>query len=112
MADAPHLRAATPADIPALAETFISAVNFSIPGRNLGEEFYDLEPDIAPGEPGVSLPGKLWTRFQEQFSKEHIWLAELEGRVAGYIAWYGPTRSTELGYKPGEVSKKWLARRC
>jgi len=102
MANTPILRAAVPSDIPALADTFISGVNFSIPGRKLGEEFYHLEADIAPGEPGVSAPGKLWTRFQEQFTKEHIWLAEVDGRVAGYIAWYDPTWNEE--YKPGEIT--------
>ncbi|KAJ7454752.1 acyl-CoA N-acyltransferase [Mycena latifolia] len=104
MGEAPILRSATPLDIRALADTFISGVNLSIPGRKLGEEFYDLERDIAPGEPGVSPPGKLWTRIQEQFSKEHIWLAEVDGRVAGYIGWYDPTWSEELGYKPGEIT--------
>ncbi|KAJ6570162.1 acyl-CoA N-acyltransferase [Mycena vulgaris] len=98
------LRAATPSDIPALADTFICAVNLSIPGRKLGEEFYDLERDISPGEPGVSSPGKLWTRFHEQFSKEHVWLAEADGRVAGYIAWYDPTWSGDSGYRPGEIT--------
>lgn len=100
---APLLRSAIPFDIPALANTFISAANFSIPGRQLGKEFYNLEVDIAPGAPGVP-PGKLWTRFQEQFSKEQIWLAEVDGKVAGYIAWYAPAW-TEESYKPGEASK-------
>ncbi|KAJ7678490.1 acyl-CoA N-acyltransferase [Mycena rosella] len=104
MADTPILRAATPSDMPALADTFISGVNLSIPGRKLGEEFYALERDIAPGEPGVSDPGKLWTRFQEQFEKEHIWLAETDGRVVGYISWYDPTWSEEAGHKPGEIT--------
>ncbi|KAJ7164021.1 acyl-CoA N-acyltransferase [Mycena crocata] len=98
-----HLRIATPADIPALADTFIRAVNLSIPGRKLGDEFYDLQRDIAPGDPGSSAPGKLWTRFQKQFSDEQIWLAEVDGRVAGYVSWYAPTRH-EAVYKPGEIT--------
>ncbi|KAJ7220041.1 hypothetical protein GGX14DRAFT_559852 [Mycena pura] len=104
MSSTVQLRAATPSDIRALADTFICAVDFSVPGRKLGKEFYDLETDIAPGEPGVSSPGKLWTRFQEQFHEEHIWLAEVDGKVAAYIAWYDPTWNADSGYKPGEVS--------
>ncbi|KAJ7454751.1 acyl-CoA N-acyltransferase [Mycena latifolia] len=104
MADAPTLRPATPLDIRALADIYISGLNLSIPGRDLGDKLYDLERDIAPGEPGVSPPGKLWARFQDQFSKEHFWLAEAEGRVAGYITWYDPTWSEESGYKPGEIT--------
>ncbi|KAJ7510408.1 hypothetical protein B0H11DRAFT_2269783 [Mycena galericulata] len=101
------LRAATPSDIHDLADTFVSAVNYSIPGRQLGEEFYNLQADLALGESGVP-PGKLWTRFQEQFSKEQIWLAEVDGKVAGYVAWYAPVW-TEGSYKPGEVSRKIYA---
>lgn len=104
MADVPHLRAATPSDIPALAEACISAANFSIPGRKLGEELYDLEKDISVGEPGVSPPGKLRKQFEEQLANDHIWLAEVRGRVVGSIVWYSPRRNEELGYKPGEVS--------
>jgi hypothetical protein len=104
MAGSPHIRSATPSDIPALAETTISAANYSIPGRKLGDELFNLEWDIAPGEPGGSPPGKLRLQFEDWLSKGHIWLAELEGRVVGSIAWYGPTWDAEHGYKPGEVT--------
>ncbi|KAJ7474733.1 acyl-CoA N-acyltransferase [Mycena latifolia] len=107
MADAPHLRAATSSDIPSLAEACISAANFSIPGRNLGDELYDLERDIAPGEAGVSSPGKLWTQFQQQFAEGHIWLVEVNGGVVGAIAWYEPIWG-EAEYKPGEISSLFV----
>ncbi|KAJ7457195.1 acyl-CoA N-acyltransferase [Mycena galericulata] len=108
MAHEPNLRAATPEDIPALADACISAANFSIPGRKLGEELYDLHRDIASGEPGVSPPGKLRRQFQNQMDTQHLWLAEVGGKVVGSIAWYGPGWNEQLGYKPGEITSLFV----
>ncbi|KAF7332897.1 GNAT family N-acetyltransferase [Mycena venus] len=104
MTNVPLLRPATASDIPALAETNISAANFSIPGRKLGEELFDLERDIAPAKPDGSPPGKLRLQLEDRLSKGHIWLAELDGQVVGSIAWDDPSWSAEQGYEPGEIT--------
>jgi hypothetical protein len=66
----------------------------------LGDELFDLERDIAPGEPGGSPPGTLRLQFEDWLSKGHIWLAELEGRIVGSTAWYRPIWDAEHGYIP------------
>ncbi|KAJ6536170.1 acyl-CoA N-acyltransferase [Mycena capillaripes] len=104
MASVPLIRPATASDIPALAETNISAANYSIPGRKLGEELYDLERDIAPAKPDGSSAGKLRLELEDRLSKGYIWLAELDGRVVGSIAWDDPSWTAEQGYKPGEIT--------
>ncbi|KAJ7899687.1 hypothetical protein B0H13DRAFT_1883773 [Mycena leptocephala] len=98
MAGSLHIRSAAPSDIPALAEITISAANYTIPGRKLGDELFDLERDIAPGEPGGSPPGTLRLQFEDWLSKGHIWLAELEGRVVGSTAWYRPIWDASMAH--------------
>ncbi|KAJ7620977.1 acyl-CoA N-acyltransferase, partial [Roridomyces roridus] len=97
MSATPMLRSATLQDIPALAEAMVPAANFSIPGRNLGDELYDLEKDVQEAR-GNQPPGKIRTQFEEQMKMHNVWLAEVEAGVAGGIAW----RDT-VGCTPGEI---------
>ncbi|KAJ7809255.1 hypothetical protein B0H13DRAFT_1928019 [Mycena leptocephala] len=46
---------------------------YSVPGRKLDDEFFDLERDIAAAELGGSPPGKLRLQFEDWLSKGHIW---------------------------------------
>ncbi|KAJ6489810.1 hypothetical protein C8R45DRAFT_1138580, partial [Mycena sanguinolenta] len=91
-------------DSVAVGTSPISAANFSIPGRKLGEELFDLERDIAHGEPDGPPSGKLRLQLEERLANGYIWLAELNGRVVGSIAWHDPLSDAAHGYRPGEVT--------
>ncbi|KAJ7853451.1 hypothetical protein B0H13DRAFT_1904040 [Mycena leptocephala] len=54
---------------------------YSVPGRKLNDEFFDLERDIAAAELGGSPPGKLRLQFEDWLSKGHIWGYYFNGRA-------------------------------
>ncbi len=95
-----HLRPATAADLPELAEVYIDAV------RSLGPEAYSP----TQLEAWASWPTAAPEEFQQRVLAGHPWVAEVEGVIAAF-ATYTPPDHLDFLYTRGAYARRGFATR-